>query len=48
MGTYAQGNPHWVAALLAQRWLPPVARAALVMTIRVAGIERSSGHAGFQ
>jgi len=48
MSTNAQRNPHWIAALLAQRRLPLVARAALVMATCLAGIKHSSGRAGVQ
>ncbi|MCX4151361.1 hypothetical protein PQR70_20685 [Paraburkholderia madseniana] len=48
MSTNAQRNPHWIAALLAQRWLPLVARAALVMATCLAGIKQSSGRSGVQ
>ena len=40
MSTHAQGNPHWIAALLAQRWLPPVARAALVSAYVTGGLAK--------
>ena len=40
MSTHAQGNPHWIAALLAQRWLPLVARAALVSGYVIGGVAK--------
>jgi hypothetical protein len=48
MSTNAQGNPHWIAALLAQRRLPLVVRTALVTATCLAGIKHSSGRAGVQ
>jgi uncharacterized membrane protein YphA (DoxX/SURF4 family) len=40
MSTHAEGNPHWIAALLAQRWLPLVARAALVSAYVIGGVAK--------
>ncbi|SKC97425.1 Uncharacterized membrane protein YphA, DoxX/SURF4 family [Burkholderia sp. CF099] len=40
MNTHAQGNPHWIAALLAQRWLPLVVRAALVSAYVIGGVAK--------
>jgi uncharacterized membrane protein YphA (DoxX/SURF4 family) len=40
MSTHAQGNPHWIAALLAQRWLPLVVRAALVSAYVIGGVAK--------
>jgi uncharacterized membrane protein YphA (DoxX/SURF4 family) len=40
MSTHAQGNPHWIAALLAQPWLPLAARAALVSAYVIGGVAK--------
>lgn len=40
MSTHAQGNPHWIAALLARRWLPLVARTALVSAYLIGGVAK--------
>jgi uncharacterized membrane protein YphA (DoxX/SURF4 family) len=40
MSTHAQGNPHWIAALLAPRWLPIVIRAALVSAYVIGGVAK--------
>ncbi|BCG02692.1 hypothetical protein PPGU19_072600 (plasmid) [Paraburkholderia sp. PGU19] len=40
MSTHAQGNPHWIAALLDQPWLPPMARTALVSAYLIGGVTK--------
>ncbi|KAA0999294.1 DoxX family protein [Paraburkholderia panacisoli] len=40
MSTHAQGNPPWIAALLAPRWLPLVARVALVSAYVIGGVAK--------
>ncbi|KAA1016206.1 DoxX family protein [Paraburkholderia panacisoli] len=40
MSTHAQGNPPWIAALLAPRWLPLVARVALVSAYLIGGVAK--------
>ena len=37
---HAQGNPHWIAALLAQRWLPLLTRTALVSAYVIGGVAK--------
>ncbi|WP_321931390.1 DoxX family protein [Paraburkholderia guartelaensis] len=40
MSTQAQGNPHWIAALLSWHWLPLVLRAALVSAYVIGGVAK--------
>lgn len=40
MSAHAQGNPHWIAVLLAQRWVPLVARTALVSAYVIGGLAK--------
>ena len=40
MSTHAQGNPHWIAVLLAQRWLPLATRTALVSAYVIGGVAK--------
>lgn len=40
MSTHAQGNPHWITVLLAQRWVPLVARTALVSAYVIGGLAK--------
>ena len=46
MSTHAQGNPHWIAALLAQRWLPLVVRTALVSAYVIGGVAKLANFHG--
>ena len=46
MSTNAQRNPHRIAALLAQRWLPLVVRTALVSAYVIGGVAKLANFHG--
>ncbi|MEX3944470.1 DoxX family protein [Paraburkholderia sp. EG287A] len=46
MSTHAQGNPPWIATLLAQRWQPVVVRSALVSMYVIGGVVKLANFHG--